>query len=231
VLLPPAAGAQVVDSTQAFGIYRPAPPPADTTPGSPDTTSRAAADSAPARPDSARLLQSVEEAKADTSLTARMDLRRGGGLVRNEFPNLQESATYAGRYSAFLDLLDRDGRGVLTDTTLVTVFAPTDSAFADLPPAELERLLGDSATRTRWVESLVIPGDHGLAELVEGGEVTSRGGTVIRMSMGADSLGRAGSARVVQPNVQARNGILHGVDRVTLPDSGATTATSAAPSQ
>jgi uncharacterized surface protein with fasciclin (FAS1) repeats len=61
--------------------------------------------------------------------------------------------------------------------------------------------------------------------------VRSRGGTVIRMTMGRDSVGRAGDARLVQPNVQARNGILHGVDRVTIPDTAATAATSAAPSR
>ena len=231
MLIPAGASGQVPDSTAAFGIYRPVPPPADTTAQRPDSVRPDAVDSVPAPPDRPGLLQSVQEEREDTSLTARMDLRRGGGLLRTEFPNLAESAAYAGRYRTFLDLLDREGRHVLTDTTVVTVLAPTDSAFTRLPPAALERLLGDSATRARWVESLVIPGDHGLAELLDRGEVTSRGGTVIRMSTGADSLGRAGEARVVQPNVQARNGILHGVDRVTLPDTEATSATSAAPSQ
>jgi hypothetical protein len=39
----------------------------------------------------------------------------------------------------------------------------------------------------------------------------------------------AGDARVLQPNIQARNGILHGVDRVTLPAAPDSSVTSVAP--
>lgn len=152
------------------------------------------------------------------SLTARMDVRRGGGLQRTEFPNLWRSADLTGRYHIFLDLADRSTlRTRLTGDTLVTVLAPTDRAFARLSAGELARLRGDTVLLDAWLESLMLDGSLGSGELVEAGTLTSRGGALIRFSR-ADGVIHAGPARLVQPDLVARNGTLHGVDRVVLPE-------------
>ncbi|HZA92853.1 MAG TPA: fasciclin domain-containing protein, partial [Gemmatimonadales bacterium] len=54
-------------------------------------------------------------------------------------------------------------------------------------------------------------------------------GSAIRVTRASDGVLRVGDARLVQPGLIARNGMLHGVDRVTLPDSARAEATSAAP--
>lgn len=98
-----------------------------------------------------------------------------------------------------------------------TVFAPSDAAFSKFSPASLERLL---------------EGDPELLRLVMGyhfapGKVSSARfqGKRIRavMHAGGDVIidGRSGlrvnGARLVQPDIIAANGVIHGVDAVLWP--------------
>ncbi|MBA3555334.1 MAG: fasciclin domain-containing protein [Gemmatimonadales bacterium] len=147
-----------------------------------------------------------------------MDVRRGGGLSRFEFPDLRSTATSTGRYTVFLSLLDRSSlRGRLTSDSTVTVLAPTDSAFTRLPASEFARLTNDSTVREIWLESILLDGSLGTRELLQAGEVPSRSGVLIRFTREIGGPVHAGRARLVQPDLIARNGTLHGVDLVVLP--------------
>jgi uncharacterized surface protein with fasciclin (FAS1) repeats len=170
-------------------------------------------------------LQPADEREADdTSLTARMDASRGGGLRREDFPDLLNTAKLTGSYRTFLGLMDRSPlRRLLTGSTAVTILAPTDSAFAKLPQADLERLRNNSSARDAWLGTLIFNGNLQSAELVKATGARSRGGDLVHFAYSSsDHIVRAGQARLVQPDLVARNGILHGVDRVTL--TGATSA-------
>jgi uncharacterized surface protein with fasciclin (FAS1) repeats len=187
-----------------------------------DTTraDTASADSLPRADTSARIrnaLQPAEEREGyDTSLTARMDAKRGGGLRRAEFPDLLNTAKMTGSYHTFIGLVDRSSFArLLTGKAAVTLLAPTDSAFARLPSKELTRLRSNAAARDAWLGTLIFNGDLKSADLVKASKVRSRGGTLVHFSSG-DSGVRAGQARLVRPDLVARNGILHGLDRVTL---------------
>ncbi|MBA3258113.1 MAG: fasciclin domain-containing protein [Gemmatimonadales bacterium] len=160
----------------------------------------------------------------DTSLTARMDVRRGGGLRRFEFPDLRSTATSTGRYTVFLSLIDRSNlRDRLTGDSALTVLAPTDSAFTRLPASDFARLNNDSTVRQRWLETVLLDGSLGTRDLLQAGEVPSRNGVPIPFSQEIGGPVHAGRARLVQPDLIARNGTLHGVDLVVLP--GPTSAT------
>ena len=232
----PGLRAQEPSPAEAYGIYRAPEAPADSAAAGGVVADSLVEDGAAvdtATADSAAdtlRLDRVEESADDTSLTARMDVWRGGGLRREEFPDLRESAALTGRYTVFLDLVRRDPWGAaLGDTARITLLAPTDSAFAALPAEAVDRLRADSAARRRWIEGLVLAGDRSIRGLLQAGEVETVGGTPVRMTRGPDGIPRAGETRVVQPDLTARNGMLHGVDRVTLPDSTAAEATSADP--
>ena len=211
----------------------PVPLPGDT--AAPDPVPRDSVNPAPAAADSAvPAPPSVQEvtprdslppAMGDTSLTSRLDARRGGGLTRREFPDLSAVASGAGGYKLFLELVAEGGAaGILAGDSLVTLLAPTDSAFAELPAADLARLRTDPEFLEAWLSTVVLPGNQGSRELLAAGEARSRSGAVIRFGRQGDGWIHAGPARVVQPDLYARNGILHGIDRVILPDT-----TSAAP--
>jgi uncharacterized surface protein with fasciclin (FAS1) repeats len=170
------------------------------------------------------LQPSEERDVADTSLTARMDATRGGGLRRADYLDLRNTARLSGSYRTFLSLIDRSRLGrLLTGSTGVTILAPNDSAFAKLPPDELARLRNNASARDAWLGTLIFNGDMKSADFAKAGDVRSRGGTVVHFSS-ADGGVRAGQAVLVQPNLVARNGVLHGIDRVTV-----TRATSASP--
>ncbi len=179
------------------------------------------ADSSPGAKKNA--LQAADERAADdTSLTARMDASRGGGLRRQDFPDLMNTAKMTGNYGTFMGLVDRSTlRRLLTGSTAMTILAPTDSAFAKLPQPDLERLRNNAAARDAWLGTLIYNGDLRSADLVKATGARSRAGSLVHFSS-RDGQVRAGRARLVQPDLIARNGILHGIDRVTL--NGATSA-------
>src|SRR6185295_9012829 len=130
----------------------------------------------------------------------------------------------SGSYRTFIALVDGSPlRRLLTGSTAVTMLAPNDSAFAKLPADELARLRNNASARDAWLGTLIFNGDLKSADLAKAGNVRSRGGTVVHFSSGEGGI-RAGQALLVQPNLVARNGVLHGIDRVTV-----TSATSATP--
>jgi uncharacterized surface protein with fasciclin (FAS1) repeats len=99
----------------------------------------------------------------------------------------------------------------------ITVFAPTDDAFAKIPKADLDKVLADQATLTKVLTYHVVPGRlapeqlAGTHKTLEGGEVTVAGS-------GADFTVNGNSA-VVCGNVQTSNATVYIVDSVLMPAS------------
>lgn len=99
-----------------------------------------------------------------------------------------------------------------------TVFAPTDKAFAALPEGTVEDLLlpENKDQLTAILTYHVVPGkvmsddlsDGMTAATVEGSEVTimTEGGVMVN------------DANVVQPDIEASNGVIHVIDKVIMPD-------------
>lgn len=99
-----------------------------------------------------------------------------------------------------------------------TVFAPTDDAFAQLPPETLESLLKPE-NKTQLVSILkyhVVSGRVGSADVVKlSGATTLNGQRVdIKASSGEVTVG---GARVTQTDIVCSNGIIHVIDRVLMP--------------
>jgi uncharacterized surface protein with fasciclin (FAS1) repeats len=96
-----------------------------------------------------------------------------------------------------------------------TVFAPTDAAFAKLPPGTVERLLADPAALTAVLTYHVVPG-RVLAQDVLGltAATTVQGQ---RLAIDAWDSVTVGGAAVVTPDIMADNGVIHVIDGVLLP--------------
>lgn len=97
-----------------------------------------------------------------------------------------------------------------------TVFAPTDDAFAALPPGVLDALLlpENKETLAKILTYHVVPGTV-LAADVTDGEVATVEGQNITLST-ADGV-TVNGAKVVQADVMADNGVIHVIDAVILP--------------
>lgn len=106
---------------------------------------------------------------------------------------------------------------VLKKNTGLTVFAPTNAAFAALPAGELDRLMKDPAALQKvityhlinaTVDSTKIKGAKGGIKTVAGPELTVDGSGPSLM---------ANNATIVQADVKATNGTVHVVDKVLMP--------------
>lgn len=139
--------------------------------------------------------------------------------------NIVQTAASTGNFNTLLAAAKAAGLvGALSSGGPITVFAPTDAAFARLPPGTVKELLKPK-NRHKLAAILkyhVVPG-RVLAKniphtplhvrtLKRGGDTTIR---VVR------SNGRVhvDNARVITADIRASNGIIHVVNRVLIPSS------------
>lgn len=133
--------------------------------------------------------------------------------------DIVDTAAAAGQFTTLLAAADAAG---LVDTLKgdgpLTVFAPTDAAFAALPAGTVENLLKPE-NKDQLVKVLtyhVVPGKAeakdvvglDMVKSVEGSEIdiTAEGGKVM-----------VNDATVVTADIAASNGVIHVIDKVILP--------------
>jgi uncharacterized surface protein with fasciclin (FAS1) repeats len=96
-----------------------------------------------------------------------------------------------------------------------TVFAPTDAAFAKLPQGTLEALLADPVTLKSILLYHVVAGEYRAADVVgQSGIVTVNGQSVTITT--APNV-KVNNANVTATDILARNGVIHVIDTVLLP--------------
>ncbi len=98
-----------------------------------------------------------------------------------------------------------------------TVFAPTDEAFAKLPPGTLESVLADKAKLTAILTYHVVAGKFmakDVAELNGKSIKTVQGG---ELAVDTTNGVKVGGANVVKTDVEASNGVIHVIDTVLIP--------------
>ncbi|WP_008314003.1 fasciclin domain-containing protein [Leptolyngbya sp. PCC 6406] len=100
-----------------------------------------------------------------------------------------------------------------------TVFAPTNEAFAALPEGVLEELLlpENQALLTQILAYHVVPAEV-LSADVTSGEAPTAAGVPLSITVD-DTTGEImiDEATVIQADVLASNGVIHGIDQVLLP--------------
>jgi uncharacterized surface protein with fasciclin (FAS1) repeats len=95
-----------------------------------------------------------------------------------------------------------------------TVFAPTDDAFAKLPPGTIQTLVQNIPQLTRILTYHVVSGKLTQADLAKLESVTSIEGSPIRVD--CSNGFEVKNATVVAPDIEADNGIIHVIDNVIL---------------
>lgn len=95
-----------------------------------------------------------------------------------------------------------------------TVFAPVDSAFAQIDPATLDGLKTDSATLTKILTYHVVPGRIAPADIA-GDHATVEGGTV-EVTRDGENI-EVGDAAVICGGVQTANATVYMIDKVLMP--------------
>ena len=144
-----------------------------------------------------------------------------------EAGNIVEVASGSESFNTLVQAIQAAGLAdTLSDSSAsYTVFAPTDEAFSQLPDGTLEYLL---QPENQEVLQQVLS-YHVLPTKVTSGEIS--GGSVDSLSGGlATAVTDKGvvinNASVINPDIQASNGIIHGINRVLLPADLQTTLAS-----
>jgi uncharacterized surface protein with fasciclin (FAS1) repeats len=99
----------------------------------------------------------------------------------------------------------------------VTVFAPTDDAFAALPDGTLDELLLPE-NRDQLLQLLgyhVVDGEVRSTDLASG-EVATMAGASVVVTVDSDTV-TVNDANVVAADINASNGVIHVIDSVLLP--------------
>ncbi len=96
-----------------------------------------------------------------------------------------------------------------------TVFAPTDEAFAKLPPGTVEALLKDKKKLTAILTYHVVPGKVMAADVVKLSSAKTVNGQEVKID--ASKGVKVDGANVVKTDIVCSNGVIHVIDSVILP--------------
>lgn len=99
-----------------------------------------------------------------------------------------------------------------------TVFAPTNEAFAALPEGTLDDLLlPENKQQLRSVLTYhVVEGNVASSDLSDGQVITTVNGGNLTVSVSGDTV-KINDATVIQPDVEASNGVVHIINAVLQP--------------
>ncbi|MCY7277177.1 MAG: fasciclin domain-containing protein, partial [Phormidesmis sp. CAN_BIN44] len=105
----------------------------------------------------------------------------------------------------------------LSGQTQLTVFAPTNKAFAALPKGTLEQLLKpENREALRKVLTYHIVAGALKSNALRSGQVKSVEGSPVNVRV-MNKRVRVNDANVISADVKASNGVIHVIDRVILP--------------
>ena len=144
----------------------------------------------------------------------------------NNNSNIVETAVSAGSFKTLVAAVKAAGLvDALSSPGPFTVFAPNDEAFAKLPPGTVEGLLQDIPKLRSILTYHVVSGritSTDVAKITSGGQtpnVTTLQGTPIKVKMNGmfNKTVHVNDAKVISPDIDASNGVIHVIDKVILP--------------
>ena len=138
--------------------------------------------------------------------------------------NVVETAQSAGTFNTLIAAATAAGLGdALATTENITVFAPTDEAFAALPAGTVEDLLKPE-NKDKLVAILtahVVPAKVMAGDIADGTAEVDTLNADVKLKVTKDANGvmvaLSNSAKVVSADVAADNGVIHVIDAVLLP--------------
>ncbi|HYE46098.1 MAG TPA: fasciclin domain-containing protein [Caulobacter sp.] len=180
---------------------RPATPATPATPADPVAPPSADVPPTPAVPSATPATPATPAAPATPAVVAKGDI--------------VETLRASGQFTTLTKALDATNlTNVLKTNQNLTLFAPTDAAFAAMPAGELDRLMKNPAELQKLLTGHLINANVDSTKIKGAkGPVNSVAGPAILLDGSGDSI-MAGNATVVQPDIKATNGTIHVVDKV-----------------
>ena len=130
--------------------------------------------------------------------------------------NIVQVAAGNPQFSTLAGLIQKAGLvSALSGKSKLTVFAPTNAAFAKLPKATLKKVQGDKKLLTSILTYHVVPGQVLPAD-IEGTHTTVNGAD-LEVTGSGDNIMVNGQAAVICGGVQTANATVYLIDTVLMP--------------
>jgi uncharacterized surface protein with fasciclin (FAS1) repeats len=140
-------------------------------------------------------------------------------LLPEAIADIVQTARGAEIFNTLLTAVEAAGlTDVLKGDGPFTVFAPTDDAFAAIDPEALNALLADQEALTAVLTYHVVPGAFAASEVLASSSLSTVNGAEAPISLDNDGNPRIDDAIIVATDIEARNGIVHVIDRVIFPN-------------
>jgi uncharacterized surface protein with fasciclin (FAS1) repeats len=151
--------------------------------------------------------------------TVELHWRERTGVSKRVVGDIVDTAVADGRFTTLVAAVQAAGlEQTLRGAGPLTVFAPTDAAFAALPSGTVETLLR-AENRQQLVDILTYHVVAGAAarstDLTDGQQLTTVNGA--KLAVDLDDGVRIGNAKVIIADIHTTNGIIHVIDAVLLP--------------
>jgi len=131
-----------------------------------------------------------------------------------------ETARKVGDFQVFTGAVVEAGlEQALKEMGPYTIFAPTDQAFAKVPKDKLDDLLRpENKERLQLLlRNHIVPGKLTASELKTLDKTETAKGEELKIESRAGLW--VNEARIISPDLEASNGVLHGIDTVLMPQS------------
>ncbi len=140
-------------------------------------------------------------------------------VIQPETRNIVDVAVEDGRFTTLVAAVEAAGLvDALKAEGPLTVFAPTDDAFAALPEGTVEALLGDIPTLTEILLYHVVDGKVMAEDVVELATAMTLQGQYIDIQVMEGKV-MIDNAEVIITNIETSNGVIHVIDAVILPET------------
>jgi uncharacterized surface protein with fasciclin (FAS1) repeats len=131
--------------------------------------------------------------------------------------DIVDTAVSAGNFTTLLAAVKAAG---LVDTLKgagpFTVFAPTDEAFAKLPPGTVEALLKDPEKLKTILLYHVVSGKVMAAQVIKMKSAMTVEGSPLKIHVSGGSV-MVNNAKVTKTDIVCDNGVIHVIDTVLMP--------------
>lgn len=131
--------------------------------------------------------------------------------------NIVQIAASDPEFSTLVSLVKEAGLvSALSGSTKLTVFAPTNAAFAAVPKATLAKLGADKKLLIKVLEYHVLKGEVLAAKVLKLHSAKTLEGASVKITVKDGSV-YVNDAKVIKTNVKASNGVIHVINAVLLP--------------
>jgi len=139
-------------------------------------------------------------------------------ILPESIQDIIQVARGAGIFNTLLAAVEAAGlTDVLKGEGPFTVFAPTDDAFAQIPSADLEALLADTEALAAVLTYHVVPGELRASDVLASSALTTVNGAEAAITVDGQGMPRIDDAIITATDIEAKNGVIHIIDRVIFP--------------